>query len=47
VPEGLLVGAGEGSSLLLTEVQLEGKRRVSAADFLKGQRVAPGTVLGS
>lgn len=47
VPEGLLVGAGEGSSLLLTELQLEGKRRVAATDFLKGQRVAPGTVLGS
>jgi methionyl-tRNA formyltransferase len=47
VPEGLLVGAGEGSSLLVSELQLEGKRRVSASEFLKGQRVAPGTVLGS
>jgi methionyl-tRNA formyltransferase len=46
VPEGLLVGAGGGSSLLVTELQLEGKRRVPAAEFLKGQRIAQGTVLG-
>jgi methionyl-tRNA formyltransferase len=46
VPEGLLVGAGGGSSLLVTELQLEGKRRVAAAEFLKGQRIAQGTVLG-
>ena len=46
-PEGLLVGAGQGSSLLITELQLEGKRRVPASEFLKGQRLAAGTVLGS
>jgi len=44
---GLLVGCGEGSTLVLLEVQLEGKRRVAAADFLKGHPVAPGTVLGT
>ena len=47
---GLLVACGEASSsvgaLLLTEVQLEGKRRLPAGDFLRGHPVAPGTVLG-
>lgn len=45
-PEGIAVGCGGGSALLLTEVQLEGKRRTSAADFLKGQPLAAGAVLG-
>ena len=45
-PEGLVVGCGEGTALLLREVQLEGKRRVPAAEFLRGNPVAPGTVLG-
>jgi len=31
----LIVAAGEGA-LLLGEVQLEGKRRMSAAEFLRG-----------
>lgn len=39
---GILVAAGEGS-VLLTEVQLEGKRRMPVADFLPGHPVAPGT----
>ncbi len=43
---GILVGCGEGSSLLLAEVQLEGKRRVPAAEFLKGHPLPEGTVLG-
>jgi len=43
---GLLVGCGEGSALLLSEVQLEGKRRVPAAEFLKGHPLPEGTVLG-
>jgi methionyl-tRNA formyltransferase len=43
--EGLLVGCGEGT-LLLLEIQLEGKRRMAAADFLKGHPVPPGTELG-
>jgi methionyl-tRNA formyltransferase len=43
---GILVGCGEGSSLLLAEVQLEGKRRVPASEFLKGHPLAEGTVLG-
>lgn len=46
VPEGVAVGCGGGSALLLLEVQLEGKRRAPAAEFVKGQPIAPGTVLG-
>ena len=43
--QGLLVAAGQGG-VLLREVQLEGKKRMSARDFLLGSLVAPGTVLG-
>jgi methionyl-tRNA formyltransferase len=32
----LLVGAAEGTTLLLDEVQLEGKRRMSGMDFVRG-----------
>jgi methionyl-tRNA formyltransferase len=35
VGRGIVVGTGEGS-LLLLEVQLEGKRRMSASEFLRG-----------
>ena len=43
---GLLVAAGQGG-VLLREVQIEGKKRMSARDFLLGTLVAPGVVLGS
>ena len=39
---GFLVAAGEGS-LLLREVQLEGKKRLSAGEFLRGFPVPAGT----
>jgi methionyl-tRNA formyltransferase len=42
---GLLVGA-LGGAALLTELQLEGKRRMSADEFLRGHPIAPGSVLG-
>jgi methionyl-tRNA formyltransferase len=42
---GLLVAAGS-QSVWLTDVQLEGKRRMRAADFLRGTTVLPGIVLG-
>ena len=45
-PGGVLVGCGGGTALLLTELQLEGKRRMPAAEVLRGLRIAPGTVLG-
>lgn len=38
---GIAVAAGEGS-LILREVQLEGRKRLSAADFLRGHPIVPG-----
>ena len=43
---GILVATGSGA-LLLREIQMEGKRRMPAGDFLRGHSVAPGTVLGT
>lgn len=43
---GILVACGEGG-LLLLEVQLEGKRRMSGAEFVRGFALPVGTVLGS
>lgn len=42
---GLIVGTGAGSVLLL-EVQLEGKRRMSASEFVRGFPLPVGTRLG-
>jgi methionyl-tRNA formyltransferase len=42
----LLVGCGHNTSLQLLEVQLEGKKRTTAADFLRGYRPSPGEKLG-
>ncbi len=42
---GLRVAAGNGY-VLLQELQLEGKKRLAFRDFLRGVRIAPGTVLG-
>jgi methionyl-tRNA formyltransferase len=41
---GILVAAGEGG-LLLREVQLEGKKRLQAAEFVNGFKIEPGVVL--
>ena len=38
--ERLLVGCGDGSMLEIVEVQLEGKRRMSVAEFLRGFQVS-------
>jgi len=43
----LLVGCGGGTAIELLELQLEGKKRTSAADFLRGYRLLPGENLGS
>ncbi len=45
-PEGLIVGCGSGTALAITELQLEGKKRTSARDFLHGYRLEPGERLG-
>jgi methionyl-tRNA formyltransferase len=41
----LLVAAGDGT-LELLEVQLEGRKRISAADFANGQRLTDNDILG-
>lgn len=42
---GLVVQGGDGTCLSLGGLQLEGQRRLSAAEFLRGRPVEPGTVL--
>jgi methionyl-tRNA formyltransferase len=44
--DALVVGCGGGSSIEFDEVQLEGKRRMSAAEFLRGNQVRSGERLG-
>jgi methionyl-tRNA formyltransferase len=44
--DALLVGCGGGSLVALDEVQMEGKRRMSAAEFLRGNQVRSGERLG-
>jgi methionyl-tRNA formyltransferase len=45
-PVSLLVATGEGC-LALSEVQLEGKKRLPIAEFLKGHHLTPGLILGA
>jgi methionyl-tRNA formyltransferase len=40
------VGCGQNTSLELLELQLEGKKRISAKDFIHGYRPKPGEKLG-
>jgi methionyl-tRNA formyltransferase len=42
---GILIGCGNGA-LLLRELQLEGKRRLFAEEFLRGFPIAPGNRVG-
>ncbi len=44
--EGIEVACGRGS-ILIGELQLEGRKRLPAAEFLAGYRIEPGTVLGN
>jgi len=43
--QGLLVAA-QGGAVLLTDIQLEGKRRMNVGEFLNGHPIALGTILG-
>ena len=43
----LFAGCGHNSSFELLEIQLEGKKRSSAKDFLHGYRPQPGEKLGT
>jgi methionyl-tRNA formyltransferase len=42
----LLTGCGQGTALELIEIQIEGKRRMSALDFINGYRPQSGEKLG-
>jgi methionyl-tRNA formyltransferase len=42
----LLVGCGQGTTLDLIEIQVEGKRRMAAAEFINGYRPKTGDHLG-
>ncbi len=42
----LFVACGHATTLELLEIQLEGRRRATAADFLNGQRIGENEVLG-
>ena len=44
--DALTVSCGGSTTLRLNEVQLEGKQRVSARDFINGTRAHPGEMLG-
>jgi methionyl-tRNA formyltransferase len=44
--EQMMVGCGNGTVLAVDEVQMEGKRRMSAAEFLRGYQVRNGERLG-
>ncbi|HTG80693.1 MAG TPA: methionyl-tRNA formyltransferase [Geobacteraceae bacterium] len=44
--EGIDVACGRGS-VLVKELQLEGRKRLAAAEFLAGYKIEPGTVLGN
>jgi methionyl-tRNA formyltransferase len=43
----LITGCGKGSALQLLEVQLEGKKRMPAADFVHGYQPRTGEMLGN
>ena len=42
----LVVGCGEGTALEVLEVQLEGRKRITAEAFLNGQRLLENERLG-
>jgi methionyl-tRNA formyltransferase len=42
----LLLGCGQNTSLELLEIQLEGKKRIPARDFIHGYRPRTGETLG-
>jgi methionyl-tRNA formyltransferase len=44
--ERLIAGCGQGSALEILELQLEGKKRMSARDFINGYQLKAGEKLG-
>ncbi len=45
--DALIVGCGEGTALEVRELQLEGKRRMTARDFVNGYQPKPGERFGA
>ncbi|MSO19845.1 MAG: methionyl-tRNA formyltransferase [Acidobacteria bacterium] len=45
--EGVLVACGEQTILQVVEVQLEGRRRMSAREFMNGAQITPGEQFGA
>lgn len=43
---GICVACGDGNTVTFTEIQLEGKKRMSYLDFLRGHPIEKGTVFG-
>lgn len=43
--DGILVACGEGS-VLIKEIKVEGKKKMSAEDYLRGHKIERGTLLG-
>lgn len=44
---GIVVAAGDGGAVALLELQMAGKRRLGASEFLRGTRVEAGALLGA
>jgi methionyl-tRNA formyltransferase len=44
--EGIVVACADGA-IIIDELQLEGRKRLPAGDFLAGCKIAPGTFLGN
>ena len=42
----LVIGCGEGTSIELLEVQLEGKKRIKSEEFIRGYRISKNDLLG-
>jgi methionyl-tRNA formyltransferase len=43
----LFAGCGQGTAIEILDLQLEGKNRTSAPDFIRGYRPQPGEKLGA
>ena len=43
---GIVVSCGKGS-LIIKELQPEGKRRMKIEEFIAGHRISPGEILGT
>ena len=46
IDDGFAVVCGDGKALRLSDIQLEGSKRMSVTDFLRGRKIEKGTKLG-